>query len=116
MPPKKKPSKKIVSKDEEESSEIMIEEHYVPENNKKTNPYMSIYEYTALIRHRALELGTPGSKPNIELNPENPQEYDPINIATKEVQMGLTSLIIRRTLTDGTTEDWKPVDMILPRI
>ena len=120
MPPKKKPSSKpkIKKYREKESSELVEEEYYVPEQNKKTNACMSIYEYTALIRHRALQLGTPGTRPNIELDPDNctPQDYDPINIATKEVLLGLTSLIIRRTLTDGTTEDWKPTDMTFPRI
>lgn len=124
MPPKKKvvevsTKKKVVEKKRKvtEKSDILEEEEFVsvPEE-KKTSPYMSIYEYTALIRARALQLGTPGAEPKIELDPENPEEYDPINIATREVRECLITLIIRRTLTDGSTEDWYPKDMIFPRM
>jgi len=122
MPPKKKipekPTKKTSSSKKVETleSDVLEEEEYVPVVEvKKTTPYMSIYEYTALIRSRALQLGPSGGEPKIPLNPENPEEYDPINIATKEVDMCLVTLIIRRTLTDGTTEDWHPKDMIYPR-
>ena len=98
-------------------TECLEEEAYVPPvTEKKTTPYMSAYEYTALIRARALQLGTPDAEPKIELNPENPEEYDPINIATEEIKRCLTTLIIRRTLTDGSVEDWHPRDMIYPRI
>lgn len=115
----KKISKKVsvVGKKEAAKSDVLEEEEFVkPMEEKKTSPYMSIYEYTALIRARALQLGTPGAEPKIELNPGNPEEYDPINIATREVRECLITLIIRRTLTDGTTEDWYPKDMIFPRM
>ena len=111
MPPKKKPVPVKVK-----NSEIAVEEYVAPVHAKKTSPYMSLYEYTALIRSRALQLGTPGTEPKIKIDPENPEEYDPINIATKEVQMCLVSLVVRRTLTDGTTEDWYLKDMIFPRL
>lgn len=96
--------------------DVLEEEEYVaPVIKKETTPYMSIYEFTALVRARALQLGTPGAEPKIELG-SNPEDYDPINIATREVKECLVTLIIRRTLTDGTTEDWYPKDMIFPRM
>lgn len=112
MPPKKKTKEKPLDVSE---SSIIEDEYEVPIEVKKTSPYMSIYEYTALVRARALQLGPSGDEPKIPLNFENPEEYDPINIATKEVDMCLVSLIIRRSLPDGTTEDWHPRDMIYPR-
>lgn len=121
MPPKKKIREKTESKVSKKAvktleSDVIEEEEYIPVvETKKTTPYMSIYEYTALIRARALQLGGGGGEPKILLNPDNPEEYDPINIATKEVDTCLVTLIIRRTLTDGTTEDWHPKDMIYPR-
>lgn len=77
---------------------------------------MSVYEYTALIRYRALQLGSPGVFPNVEIDPKKPEDFDPINIATKEVKACLTTLIIRRTLNDGTFEDWNPRDMVFPKV
>lgn len=108
--------KKSSSKAKISKIDVLEEGYAEPVNEKKTTPYMSDYEYTALIRARALQLGTPDAEPKISLNPENPEEYDPINIATEEIRRCLTTLIIRRTLTDGTTEDWHPRDMVFPRI
>jgi DNA-directed RNA polymerase subunit K/omega len=46
--------------------------------------------------------------------------YDPLVIATEEVKRRLPNLIIRRTLEDGTTEDWllndKNHPMEFPRV
>jgi len=112
-----KVSKKVHVKSESvgvASSEIV--EISEIKNEKKTTEYMSVYEYTALIRARALQLGMPGVFPAVEIDFNKPEEFDPINIATKEVMLCLTTLIIRRTLTDGTTEDWYPKDMVFPKV
>lgn len=104
--------KKVV----EEISEI-IEEEFVPAapKPKMTTPYMSVYEYCALINARAVQLGsTPENGPRVPI--ERPEDYDPLLIATREIHAGLVTLIIRRTLPDGTTEDWDPKEMIFPRI
>jgi DNA-directed RNA polymerase I, II, and III subunit RPABC2 len=75
---------------------------------KKTSPYMSIYEYTALISARASVISNSGGTPMIE-------GFDPIIIARQEVDKGLVTLMIRRSLPDGTYEDWRPSEMIPPR-
>lgn len=79
-----------------------------PTSEKKTTPYMSIYEYTALISARASVISNSGGFPLLE-------GCDPIIIARQEVDASLVTLIIRRHLPDGTYEDWRPSEMIPPR-
>lgn len=108
--------KKVAEKISGKISEI-IEEEFVPTapKPKMTTPYMSVYEYCALINARAVQLGsTPENGPRVPI--ERPEDYDPLLIATREIHAGLVTLIIRRTLPDGTTEDWDPKEMIFPRI
>lgn len=127
MPPKKKKnvqqksSIKFLKKKshvEHEMSEesFSISEDYTRPKERKTSPYMSIYEYTALLNARTLQI----SKPMYEDAPKvplvTPEDYDPISIATRELKAGLINLVIRRKLPDGTTEDWFPREMYLPRI
>jgi DNA-directed RNA polymerase subunit K/omega len=110
---KKQIKSKIQEKDSWESE--ITEEIYVPkEIIKKTSPYMSVYEYTALISARAAIISNSGDSPKVHISTE--EDYDPINIATKEVQQHLVTLIIRRKFPDGTSEDWKPSSMFFPRI
>ncbi len=123
MPPKKvsrteasKAAKAVKSTVREEKSSTSKSKDPGEKLERKTSPNMSVYEYTALIRARALQLGTPGAFPKIEIDPSRPEDFDPTNIATREVRECLVSLIIRRTLTDGSYEDWHPKDMIFPRI
>lgn len=88
---------------------MVPEEEFVPtKEEKKTNPYMTPYEYTALIDARACQIGV-GEKPKIETD-----DYNPLRIATEEVNKQLVSLVVRRHLPDATTEDWKVKDLILP--
>lgn len=122
---KKKASTKKVVKDASEDIEFEIvettgdvehatvaEETLAPDRVRRA--YMSHYEYAALIIARTKQLSS--QDPLVELDPENPEDYDPINIATREVNQCLVSLIVRRALTDGSTEDWHPRDMIFPRM
>lgn len=85
---------------------------------RKTTPYMSRYEYAALINARILQLTSPGGKPLIPKSEID--NYDPLVIATKEIRLRLPSLIIRRTLPGGAVEDWLLNDtkniMHFPRI
>jgi DNA-directed RNA polymerase subunit K/omega len=130
MPPKKKKGVKQKSSTKRSSDKsdtphvepeiseesFSISEDYSPPKERKTSPYMSIYEYTALLNARTLQI----SKPMYEDAPKvpliNPEDYDPISIATRELKAGLINLVIRRKLPDGTTEDWFPSEMYLPRI
>lgn len=88
----------------------------IPFKERKTSPYMSIYEYTALLNARTLQLSKPlyEDTPKVPLN--SSEDYDPISIATRELKDGVICLVIRRTLSDGNTEDWLPSEMYLPRI
>ena len=82
---------------------------------KKTKPYMSIYEYAALVSARAAQLTSrfEGSTPKTSFH--TAQDYDPMYIAMKEIKEKSVSLIVRRHLPDGTTEDFNLQEMILPR-
>lgn len=114
-PPKTKEiQKKIVT---EVFSDIVEEEFSYCEQEKRTTPYMSQYEYCALISARIAQLTSRSAEWNVpKIKLETPDDYDPLKIATKEVQACLVSLVIRRRLPDGTTEDWLLKDMIFPRI
>ena len=133
VPPKivKKPVKKTIVKKvipskpkidvevpEEISTSVIVEEEYVPVViQKRTPPYMSQYEYCALISARVAQLTSRSIEWNMPKIPiTSPEGYDPLIIATEEVKKRLVSLVVRRRLPDGTTEDWLLKDMIFPRI
>jgi len=118
MSRKTKPKTKSVKPLVEVSSEPITEEEYVPtEVEKKTSPYMSHFEYCALISARVAQLTSRSLEWNMPKIPISPSEsYDPLIIATKEINQRLVSLVVRRKLPDGTTEDWLLKDLIFPRI
>ena len=100
------------------NSSVIEEEKYIQEDKpKKTTPYMSQYEYCALISTRVLQLSNPQESPKVDIEDDVFNYcYDPLVIATKEVQQRLVTLVIRRKFIDGTTEDWFVKDMIYPRV
>lgn len=77
---------------------------------KKTKPYMSKFEFTKLlgIRSQQLSSGMPSTVQNIS------NFIHTKNIALQEIKEKKIPLIIRRTLPDGQTEDWKADELILP--
>ena len=123
MPPKKR--RNVVTPAAPTEPEIIMEEEYVPQENvvveepKKTNPYLSVYEYTALIHARTLQLSSPEGVPMMDLAilPES-QRYDPLIIATYEVRQYLPRFVVRRKLPNGDVEDWFLTDKELrfPRV
>ena len=90
---------------ESDETEFIITEEYIQPQVRKTNSYMSTFEYTALIVARILQLTSPGGAPLISMS-ELGNDLDPLSIATREIRMRLPSLVIRRTLNDGSIEDW----------
>jgi DNA-directed RNA polymerase subunit K/omega len=100
---------KIVS-DEQPADEFDFE----PEvKSRRGTPYMSQDEYAALITARSLQLLNPRYPPRVD-----PAlfQYDSILIATEEVKLQMVPFIVRRLFPDGTTEDWKLGEMVLPHI
>ena len=91
---------------------VKIEEYTPTVATRKTPPYMSQYEYSALILARMLQLTGPTGAPLI--SPTECGSYDPLVIATEEVKRRLPALVIRRTLNDGSTEDWLLNDTVCP--
>ena len=78
-------------------------------NVRATTPYMTHYEYARVLGVRALQL-TANHTPQVELN----GCYDPLKIAINELREGKVKLVIRRTLPDGTKDDWNVKDMHIP--
>jgi DNA-directed RNA polymerase subunit K/omega len=107
---KKIQTSKTVSFDIEIDESIVItEDEYVyTKKARKTLPYMSQYELSALILARMAQLSSPAGSPLIPMSEID--NFDPLVIATKEVYARLPSLVIRRTLSDGSTEDWLLTD------
>jgi len=76
--------------------------------NRKTTPYMTIYEYSSLITARALQLSS-GEIPNVPVT-----TYDSLTLAKEEIDQKLPTLVVRRHFPDGSSEDWHLKEMILP--
>lgn len=85
-----------------------VKNKYIEPLERKTCPYMSQAELASLILVRTLQLQYPGSTPLLPASEID--NYDPLHIATKEVYARLPPLVIRRTLSDGSTEDWLLTD------
>jgi DNA-directed RNA polymerase subunit K/omega len=100
------------SESEEFEFEIVNDKNYQKPKVKKTTPYMSQYEYCALISARAGFITNTGEVSDFETQ----GTFDPAVIAKKEVDDHMGTLIIRRRFPDGTSEDWRPKDMIFPRV
>ena len=94
----------------EEEFEILDESENDGSADKKTNPYMSIYEYTALISAWTSRIANTGDATDYLDGSK-----DPAVTAREEVDQHKATLIIRRKLADGSTEDWRPKDMHFPR-
>lgn len=97
---------------------VIHEDEYKAPIKRKTPPYMSQFELCGLIRARLIQLSSPNGMP---LLPKSEIEgLDALQIAKKEVYARLPPLVIRRTLSDGSTEDWLLTDrknaMEFPRI
>lgn len=100
---------------EPQDFDVVEEEFVQPKIPKRTQPHMSPYEYCALISARVAQLTSRSTEWNMPKVPID-GNYDPLIIATKEVNLRLVSLVVRRKLPDGSTEDWSLKDMIFPRI
>jgi len=74
-----------------------------------TTPYMTHYEYARVLGVRALQLFA-NHLPQVDIE----GCYEPIKIAMKELKAGKVKLVIRRTLPDGTIDDWNVRDMVIP--
>lgn len=89
--------------------EIELNFEHAP-SEKKTHPQMTKYEYTTLIYGQFMYFCATGKVPETT----NPS-LSLIQIATLEIDRKNTTLVVQRKLTDGTIENWKVQDMILPR-
>jgi hypothetical protein len=94
---------------------IPVEQYQEKEVVKKTTPYMSPYEYSALLTFQALQIAS-----TKEYSPELAQRfaecnYNLLTMAERDIRDGNATLIIRRTLPNGEVDDWHIKDLILPK-
>lgn len=88
---------KVVSLDEIEKE---------PTVKRKTNPYMTRFEYTKLIASRVMQLQN-GAEPSFPLKPGMRLS----DVAEAEVRARTVPLLVSRTLPDGSYEDWKVTEL-----
>ena len=79
-------------------------DHILPQ--RKTQPFMTRFEYAKLLTYRAIQISN-GEPPLIDVG----NMYCPIEVAKKELEECNLPLVIVRTLQDGTKEYWHPHEM-----
>lgn len=80
---------------------------YNPENNT-TKPLLTKFEKVKIIGIRAEQIQR-GAPPYVEFDKNN---FDPIKIATKELDLRKLPFMILRKLPNGEKEYWRLDDMI----
>ncbi|XP_071741009.1 DNA-directed RNA polymerases II, IV and V subunit 6A-like [Rutidosis leptorrhynchoides] len=75
---------------------------------RKTSRYMTKYERARILGTRALMISM-NAQPYVELEGET----DPLEIALKELRQGKLTFTIRRSLPDGSYEDWGVDELII---
>ncbi|KAK4170755.1 putative DNA-directed RNA polymerases I, II, and III subunit [Triangularia setosa] len=73
----------------------------IPNDQRKTTPYMTKYEKARILGTRALQISM-----NAPVLVDLEGETDPLQIAIKELREKKIPLIVRRYMPDGTYEDW----------
>ncbi|XP_071737818.1 DNA-directed RNA polymerases II and V subunit 6B-like [Rutidosis leptorrhynchoides] len=91
-----------------DNNEDKKEEAKAVEKPRKTSRYMTKYERARILGSRALMISM-NAPPQIELEGET----DPLEIALKELRQGKLPFTIRRTLPDGSYEDWGVDELII---
>lgn len=95
-------------------SKVVVEDYhdvirnYDPRNNTTRN-FMTVFEKTKVIGLRAEQLQR-GAKPYVEFHHN---EFDPITIATRELEERKIPFMICRTLPNGEKEYWRIEDMMI---
>ncbi|RKO98061.1 hypothetical protein CXG81DRAFT_20259 [Caulochytrium protostelioides] len=80
----------------------------IDKGKRMTTPYMTKYEKARILGTRALQISM-NAPIMVELN----GEWDPLEIAMKELRERKIPLLVRRFLPDGSYEDWA-VDELIP--
>lgn len=76
--------------------------------DRKTVPYLTKFEKTTVLGIRAQQISS-GSPIMIDIG----KLRDPLEMAKKELLEGKCPLIIRRTLPNGTYEDWRLDELLI---
>ena len=73
----------------------------IPNDQRKTTPFMTKYERARILGTRALQISM-----NAPVLVDLEGETDPLQIAIKELREKKIPLIVRRYMPDGYYEDW----------
>lgn len=71
--------------------------------DRVTTPYLTKYERARILGTRALQISMNAP---VLVDIDNDTDVDPLTLAQKELRLRVIPLIIRRTLPDGSYEDW----------
>lgn len=94
----------------EENVEILDGEQGAPVDRPRiTTRYMTKYERARVLGTRALQISM-----NAPIMVTLDGETDPLEIATKELREKKVPFTIRRYLPDGSYEDWRVDELIIP--
>lgn len=93
-------NKNIVEMDAENN---VGDKRKIPDDKRQTGKYLTKYERARILGARALQISR-NAPIMVDIEPD---EYDPLKIAEKELREKKIPFIIRRYLPDGTYEDWK---------
>lgn len=98
----------------QQTSKVLIEDYhdvirnYDPRTNVTRN-FLTIYERVKVVGLRAEQLQR-GAFPYVDVSSE---EFDPIRVATEELEQRKLPFMICRTLPNGQKEYWRLEDMII---
>lgn len=87
-------------------NELMV--NYDPKKNT-TKPILSKYEKTKIIGFRMEQLAR-GAEPYVEIHD---RQFEPSEIAMRELQERKLPFMVRRTLPNGQTEIFRLCDMLI---
>ena len=96
------------------TSKVVIEDYhdvirnYDPERNITRN-FMTVYEKVKVVGLRAEQLQR-GAKPYVDFSHDH---FDPVKIATAELNARKLPFMICRTLPNGEKEYWRLEDLII---
>lgn len=79
----------------------------VPASRRETLPKLTKFERARILGTRALQISM-----NAPIFVETCGVDDPLEIARKELLQGVIPLVIRRTLPNGTYEEWTVKELV----
>lgn len=80
---------------------------------RRSSVAMTKYEHAKIIGMRAEQIAR-GAQPFVNDDVDLNGRFDPIAVATREMNAGVLPFVVVRKLPDGTHEKWRLRDFIMP--